>query len=107
MIRFNRAHLTGDITFRGTLMSASEPLPPSELVRRFRLTAGVSQEELAGRSGWSTRQTSGLEPGHRKFPAFKQSATWRMSPTQGVDNIPASIGAAAIDRYAVKMARAA
>jgi transcriptional regulator with XRE-family HTH domain len=44
-------------------MSQRELYPLSALVRRFRLTAGFSQEELAERSGLSARAISDLERG--------------------------------------------
>lgn len=39
-----------------------------DLIRRFRLTAGLSQEELAARAGLSTRGISDLERGLRTSP---------------------------------------
>src|SRR5215213_10290373 len=41
------------------------------LLRRLRLVAGLSQEELADRSGLSTRGISALETGHRATPRLE------------------------------------
>ena len=49
-------------------MSTSTPLPLANLLRRFRLAAGLSQEALAERSGLSTRAISDLERGLRTVP---------------------------------------
>jgi predicted ATPase/DNA-binding XRE family transcriptional regulator len=49
-------------------MSTSKTLPLAYLLRRFRLTAGLSQEALAERSGLSTRAISDLERGLRTAP---------------------------------------
>jgi transcriptional regulator with XRE-family HTH domain len=43
----------------------AEPLQLAALIRRFRLQAGLSQEQLAERSGLSTRAVSDLERGIR------------------------------------------
>ena len=39
-----------------------------ELLRHYRIAAGLTQEELAERSGLSTRGTSDLERGARRLP---------------------------------------
>ncbi|MDP8951981.1 MAG: helix-turn-helix domain-containing protein, partial [Actinomycetota bacterium] len=43
-------------------------IPFGARLRRLREAAGLTQEELAGRSGLSTRAISGLERGERKHP---------------------------------------
>src|SRR5215211_6524781 len=49
-------------------MSQAEVHPLAALVRRFRLSAGLSQEELAERSGLSARTISDLERGRSLAP---------------------------------------
>lgn len=49
-------------------MSTSRPLPLANLLRRFRLSAGLSQEALAERAGLSARAISDLERGLRIAP---------------------------------------
>jgi predicted ATPase/transcriptional regulator with XRE-family HTH domain len=47
-------------------MTAREPESLSALIRRFRLVAGLSQEQLAERSGLSVRAVSDIERGRRQ-----------------------------------------
>jgi transcriptional regulator with XRE-family HTH domain len=49
-------------------MTISAPTSLAGLVRKLRLAAALSQEELAGRSGLSAWQINDLERGLRKFP---------------------------------------
>jgi transcriptional regulator with XRE-family HTH domain len=57
--------------FRGTVVSIHALPSLAELVRRFRITAGQSQEKLAERSGLSSRQISDLERAQRKLPRLE------------------------------------
>jgi transcriptional regulator with XRE-family HTH domain len=43
----------------------------SDLIRRYRVLEGLSQEQLAERSGLSTRQVSDLERGLRTMPRLE------------------------------------
>jgi predicted ATPase/transcriptional regulator with XRE-family HTH domain len=52
-------------------MSERRSVPLSELVRRYRSLEGLSQEQLAERSGLSTRQISDLERGLRTMPRLE------------------------------------
>ncbi|CAN5854719.1 hypothetical protein BH24CHL4_BH24CHL4_13650 [soil metagenome] len=52
-------------------MAASDPSSVAELIRAFRLRAGLSQEELAERSGVSTRAISDIERGLRPTPRLE------------------------------------
>ena len=52
-------------------MSAPEVAQLGMLIRRFRLAAGLSQEELAERSGLSVRGVSDLERGQRRIPRLE------------------------------------
>src|SRR6185437_14867874 len=47
-------------------MEATAPQPFSELLRRYRAAAGLTQEELAERAGLSSRGVSLLEQGNRQ-----------------------------------------
>ncbi len=49
-------------------MTISEPVQPGPLIRRFRVANGLSQEQLAERSGLSARAVSDLERGLRTQP---------------------------------------
>lgn len=52
-------------------MNATHSLSLGQMVRRFRLGAALSQEELAEQSGLSARQISDLERGLRKSPRLE------------------------------------
>ena len=52
-------------------MPVPEPSPLGRLVRRLRLRAALSQEELAARSGVSARAISDLERGQRRTARFE------------------------------------
>jgi DNA-binding XRE family transcriptional regulator len=49
-------------------MAAQQPLAFGELLKRYRLAAGLSQERLAERAGLSERAVSDLERGLRRAP---------------------------------------
>jgi transcriptional regulator with XRE-family HTH domain len=49
-------------------MAASQPRAFGELLKRYRLAAGLSQERLAERAGLSERAVSDLERGRRRVP---------------------------------------
>ena len=49
-------------------MRTNSPAPFGELLKRYRLAAGLSQEELAERAGLSPRGVSDLERGARTQP---------------------------------------
>src|SRR6478752_5891691 len=53
---------------RGCPMAQGDVHPLATLVRRYRLSAGLSQEELAERSGLSARTISDLERGLSAAP---------------------------------------
>ncbi|MCC6944623.1 MAG: helix-turn-helix transcriptional regulator, partial [Thermomicrobiales bacterium] len=46
-------------------MADSQPVQLGQVIRRFRLASGMSQEQLAERSGLSARSVSDLERGLR------------------------------------------
>ena len=46
------------------------------LLRRHRLTAGLSQEALAERAGLSARSVAALEAGRRETPVPRPSGCW-------------------------------
>lgn len=52
-------------------MTPAEPLPVGDLVRKLRMAAALSQEELAERSGLSVRGLSDLERGLRQTPRLE------------------------------------
>ena len=52
-------------------LSNDQPVQLSDLVRRYRALEGLSQEQLAERSGLSTRQISDLERGLRSMPRLE------------------------------------
>jgi tetratricopeptide (TPR) repeat protein/transcriptional regulator with XRE-family HTH domain len=56
-------------------MAAQQPLVFGELLKRYRLAAGLSQQRLAERAGLSERAVSDLERGLRRAP---QRATLRL-----------------------------
>src|SRR5919197_2684720 len=52
----------------GAPMAAQQPLAFGELLKRYRLSAGLTQEQLAERAGLSERAISDLERGARRAP---------------------------------------
>lgn len=52
-------------------MTPDDPLPIGDLVRKLRIAAALSQEELAERSGLSVRGLSDLERGLRQTPRLE------------------------------------
>ena len=48
-----------------------------EVLRRYRVAAGLSQEALADRAGLSLRGVSDLERGLSRAPGCTRSAAWR------------------------------
>jgi predicted ATPase/transcriptional regulator with XRE-family HTH domain len=50
------------------MSTSSEPLLVADLLRRYRLAVGLTQEELAAQAGLSTRAISDLERGARTAP---------------------------------------
>src|SRR5688500_14261793 len=52
----------------GTAMATTTETGFGDLLRRYRIAAGVTQEELAERAGVSTRGISDLERGARGLP---------------------------------------
>ena len=47
-----------------------EPTPLGELLKRYRMAAGLTQEALAERASLSTRAVSDLERGLRRAPRY-------------------------------------
>src|SRR5438552_7945360 len=52
----------------GCPMASAQPLAFGELLRRYRVAAGLTQERLAERAGLSARAVSDLERGARRAP---------------------------------------
>ncbi len=52
-------------------MAKASPTPFGQLLRRHRLAAGLSQEDLAERAGLSIRGISDLERGARSIPRLE------------------------------------
>ena len=50
--------------------------PFGQALRRRRLAAGLSQEELAEQAGLSVRGVRALEAGHRSTPGRKRCGCW-------------------------------
>jgi hypothetical protein len=69
------------------------PLPDlgfGHLICRYRLAAGLSQEDLAERAGLSARGVSDLERGARVSPGPKPSACWSTPSPWGRPTAPPS-----------------
>lgn len=49
-------------------MASAQPRSFADLLRRYRMAAGLTQEELAERAGVSARAISALETGERRAP---------------------------------------
>jgi predicted ATPase/DNA-binding XRE family transcriptional regulator len=79
------------------MMDAVDAPPFAALLRRYRLAAGLSQEELAERAGLSAQAISALERGVRRAP-YRDT----------IDLLAAALGLAAADRdlLAASVARA-
>jgi predicted ATPase/DNA-binding CsgD family transcriptional regulator/DNA-binding XRE family transcriptional regulator len=68
MLRLLNSEHSSAIPLQDGAMSTASTSQLGQLVRRFRLAAGLSQEELAERSGLSARAVSDLERGLRTSP---------------------------------------
>jgi DNA-binding XRE family transcriptional regulator len=73
------------------------------LLRQHRLSAGLTQEELADLAGLSARTIADLERGARRFPYPIPSNVWRLrssSMNKRAPNLWSCVGASVPQRHA-------
>src|SRR5215831_17125191 len=85
-------------------MGSAQPSNFGELLRRFRLAAGLTQEELAERAGLSARGVQDLERGLRRSPY--PATTRRLVEALGLADTERAVLFGAVDRRLTNQARA-
>src|SRR5689334_8513376 len=80
-------------------MVSAEPGQFGRLLRRFRMAAGLTQEELAERAGLSARGVQDLERGVRRSP--HPGTTHRLAQALGLGDAERATLLGALDRAAL------